>query len=167
MCGWAEALGLWVTVETCMLWNALVQSRCPVCLSSDWVESERKSLSSRCASHERTRPHLGPVSTHYPTQAVSSSWLYGQIESKFPNASEDAREEVWAPLSGLRLTADSRQVSTAYCSESALWLKYAAQAYNAKQSNILVHSRRVQGIWASGAGFWASTRQHLNSVRKL
>ncbi len=111
VCGWAEALGLWVTVETCMLWNALVQSRCPVCVSSDRVESERKSLSSRCASHERTRPHLGPVSTHYPTQAVSSSWLYGQIESKFPNASEDAQEEEWAPLSGLRLTADSRQVS--------------------------------------------------------
>ncbi len=92
-----------------------VKRACPVQVSRlclEWPRGVREKVTVLALRfHERTRPHLGPVSTHYPTQAVSSSWLYGQIESKFSNASEDAQEEEWAPLSGLRLTADSRQVS--------------------------------------------------------
>lgn len=129
VCGWAEALGLWMTVETCMLWNALVQSRCPVCVSSDRVQPERKSPSSRCASRERTHPVRGQVSTHYPIRAMSSSWLYDRWQrSKFPNASEDARgrrSESHCPDSDSLQTQGKcvkAMWAAAYSSESAWWL---------------------------------------------
>lgn len=46
-----------------------------------------------------------------------------------------------------------KAMRAAYLYSISFSQQYAAQAYNAKQSNMLGHYRRVQGFWAAGAGF--------------
>ncbi len=147
-----------------------VKRACPVQVSRlclEWPRGVREKVTVLAlrfpwtnASSLRTSKH-----TLHNTSSIQFMTVWQIERSKFPNASEDAQEEEeWAPLSGQVSQNDASCLPQQHIVPSQ---QYAAQVYNAKQSNMLGHYRREQGFWASGAGVWALMFEYTQIIIKI